>query len=157
MFLLIPLDINIFKACQWPLHSTMFLLILNTKKITVLDSAFTFHYVSINTAIADTMKTEGTPLHSTMFLLILHDRRPQSRRWKTLHSTMFLLILPSSFFPENMLLSLHSTMFLLILEPGISIWSSMRSLHSTMFLLILAIRWPLSSICNVLYIPLCFY
>ena len=61
----------------------------------VLD--FTFHYVSINTW----KKADGTDLkytlHSTMFLLIQKRLRKLQLELRPLHSTMFLLILAVSF------------------------------------------------------------
>ena len=53
------------------LHSTMFLLIQETKETrTQTAKTFTFHNVSINTHVSLCQRHAHNPLHSTMFLLI---------------------------------------------------------------------------------------
>ena len=88
------------------LHSTMFLLIPGRcPSASGIFSAFTFHYVSINTTENDMTDYQCGTLHSTMFLLIRnHQKHRQFKRY-SLHSTMFLLILSTvhlKFLPSNL-------------------------------------------------------
>ena len=98
---------------------------------------FTFHYVSIKSELAWSGKRNHTNLHSTMFLLNPKPfcLCPQST-WGNLHSTMFLLN------PSTTVITtwkwhfhLHSTMFLLNPLRYCVIINTCQNLHSTMFLL----------------------
>ena len=72
MFLLIRHSLCQGKRPRETLHSTMFLLIRKLScRSPILQSSFTFHNVSINTAApAPWANQVYLPLHSTMFLLI---------------------------------------------------------------------------------------
>ena len=87
------MDHRSFRLAFWTLHSTMFLLIPDfTQPTTLSSSAFTFHYVSINTTIQADSLGSRLSLHSTMFLLIRFVDDVIALFDRTLHSTMFLLI-----------------------------------------------------------------
>ena len=97
---------------------------------------FTFHNVSINSAVCEPRQQQQYNLHSTMFLLILQPcrysacllvkftfhnvsinspiRERSAAMINNLHSTMFLLIPAGIPVPEIAERHLHSTMFLLI-------------------------------------------
>ena len=122
------------------LHSTMFLLILGTRHLSVGIGIFTFHNVSINTSTTHTGRIHGNiftfhnvsintqllryiilcrcDLHSTMFLLIQLTVILAEYQQKNLHSTMFLLIRRLWTDHKDYKTYLHSTMFLLIQETG---------------------------------------
>ena len=71
MFLLILQAQQLKHTYRYALHSTMFLLILYQQKMrTALPWNFTFHYVSINTVLWLLLSVRCQSLHSTMFLLI---------------------------------------------------------------------------------------
>ena len=57
---------------------------------------FTFHYVSINIEIGETLKEGFRTLHSTMYLLIFAWEHHEWVVGSSLHSTMYLLILKMS-------------------------------------------------------------
>ena len=115
MFLLIQFQSEHSLHSVFPLHSTMFLLILELGTFIVSNiSDFTFHYVSINTLYRFFSFRFLTSLHSTMFLLILFKESKMVDEELTLHSTMFLLILTSGRAGTKSSYALHSTMFLLI-------------------------------------------
>ena len=117
MFLLIRQCRRQVYRCEGSLHSTMFLLIQTTEDgDDLIVNAFTFHYVSINTAKALGSQTDLLTLHSTMFLLI----QRACQRYKgtcdfTFHYVSINTWLPR--LPWHHPLSLHSTMFLLIPAP----------------------------------------
>ena len=116
------MDHRSFRLAFWTLHSTMFLLIPDfTQPTTLSSSAFTFHYVSINT-----QRRFHLPQGCTAFTF----------HYVSINTTIQADSLGSR-------LSLHSTMFLLIrfVDDVIALFD--RTLHSTMFLLIRAI-WSLS-------------
>ena len=105
MFLLKPITSCATVDTLFPLHSTMFLLILVPFYLIILTMLFfTFHYVSINTPCEMGHNLPGyRTLHSTMFLLIQIPDRDPDLTASPLHSTMFLLIrlgrshIPNSF------------------------------------------------------------
>ena len=73
----------------------MFLLIRNRVNVLFfVHDIFTFHNVSINSALVYSCKNIGMHLHSTMFLLIQSLYRVNMKPQEYLHSTMFLLIPP---------------------------------------------------------------
>ena len=105
MFLLKPITSCATVDTLFPLHSTMFLLILVPFYLIILTMLFfTFHYVSINTPCEMGHNLPGyRTLHTTMFLLIQIPDRDPDLTASPLHSTMFLLIrlgrshIPNSF------------------------------------------------------------
>ena len=96
--------------------------------------SFTFHNVSIKTAVCANVRIQYIALHSTMFLLKPASTAVDAVVLTALHSTMFLLK-RNAFFSESVAdLPLHSTMFLLKLNDA---------------------RSPETFL--ILYIPQCFY
>ena len=99
--------------------------------------SFTFHNVSINTAL---YRLQHLAYISFTFhnVSINTDNNVDNKMIEdlTLHSTMFLLIPGRESFFRYSFHALHSTMFLLILIRSVHIQVSDPSLHSTMFLLI---------------------
>ena len=161
------------------LHSTMFLLNLNSKEAFELIGHiftfhyvsikswtrafmitttiwFTFHYVSIKSSSVNSFSAILCNLHSTMFLLNRYEQDSQYSKRSYLHSTMFLLNLMQC--EEDEIMSQKFTFHYVSIK---SPWSGIlriisRHLHSTMFLLNLATSIYFSRfIC--IYIPLCFY
>ena len=158
MFLLKPITSCATVDTLFPLHSTMFLLILVPFYLIILTMLFfTFHYVSINTRKCASDLSWQQSLHSTMFLLIQKLEFHIFQHQKSLHSTMFLLIRETAPEERSIRKSLHFTMFLLILRccsgerdnlpdftfhyVSINTWHSDHGNHGTVRL----------------YIPLCFY
>ena len=92
MYLLIFLLNACLAISLRPLHSTMYLLILDV---------FESEIVRIT-------------LHSTMYLLILAGKGEQVTTKFTLHSTMYLLISHTQHYISAKSIPLHSTMYLLI-------------------------------------------
>ena len=70
MYLLNHLSQNTAGDLLSDLHSTMYLLNPSAAaKITITDSLFTFHYVSIKSSKLDVWEYTDVYLHSTMYLL----------------------------------------------------------------------------------------
>ena len=93
MFLLILWQLPRANISDITLHSTMFLLIRgSTTGIVTSVSSFTFHNVSINTRDDRARYHRKKTLHSTMFLLIPDEEIQSFQSIYPLHSTMFLLI-----------------------------------------------------------------
>ena len=96
---------------------------------------FTFHYVSIKSALAIYSALQRHNLHSTMYLLNPRAHLPYCRTDQNLHSTMYLLN-PSIYWPFYLFSrNLHSTMYLLNPFSQSMIVVGRSNLHSTMYLL----------------------
>ena len=72
------------------LHSTMYLFQRNTAAIHLSRIKFTFHYVSISTALSSCIDDAERHLHSTMYLFQLFWRFNNISDLLNLHSTMYL-------------------------------------------------------------------
>ena len=79
MFLLIQNLVSEHRTAILNLHSTMFLLIPCHIYLSLIrEGLFTFHNVSINSALRPNCSAAMRDLHSTMFLLILKRDRSQT-------------------------------------------------------------------------------
>ena len=152
------MDHRSFRLAFWTLHSTMFLLIPDfTQPTTLSSSAFTFHYVSINTQRRFHLP-QGCTAFTFHYVSINTTIQADSLGSRlSLHSTMFLLI---RFVDDVIALfdrTLHSTMFLLIQRKPFKI-SSYNSSFTFHYVSINTPFRPVFRVCFCfLYIPLCFY
>ena len=113
----------------------MYLLNLIKICIQLINTQFTFHYVSIKSQCGTAGEFLRVHLHSTMYLLNRVLFLPYDMLFHNLHSTMYLLNLNTFLNFNNPVVNLHSTMYLLNLLYCSSVISSLSHLHSTMYLL----------------------
>ena len=117
---------------------------------------FTSHYVSINSSCFLYSFIAAINLHPTMYLLIRFFIGMFPGLKSYLHPTMYLLILISSVSVYIPSVHLHPTMYLLIRSAFISKVISCNHLHPTMYLLILSSAFCIFFHVKI-YIPLCIY